>query len=183
MLLTAAKWALGCGGGIVGQVTPLSAPLSHATDAQVAEWKSGVLERSQSECRRVLWQIEGETLGDAIAIYEHGYAPDDCLALLPTGEIVEGIPYGGLYIGFGGTFGGGSDTPDTANGFSENTCGVNFPGLCMIYITDTPLPILWPSRQGCGYSPAEIDKVALLLRERPRKTLGSGHIVACYLSW
>lgn len=142
LLLTAAQCALGCGGGTEGPVTPPSAALSHATDAQIAEWKSMVLERSQSECRRVLWQIEGETLGDAMAIYKRDYLPDDCLAVLPTGEIVEGVPYGALYIGFGGTFGGDSDIPDTADGLSENTCGVNFPGHCIIYITDTPRAIL-----------------------------------------
>lgn len=149
MFLTAVELALVCTGGCTGSLTPVSLtpvspdpPLIHATLAQIAEWESTVLVRSQFVCSRVVWQIEGETVLDAIAIYEHDYVPDDCLALLPTGEVIEGIPYGGLYIGFGGTFGGDSAPPDTADGLSENTCGVNFPGHCLIYIADTPRQML-----------------------------------------
>ena len=113
-------------------------PTEYATPAQIAEWESTLLARSDTSCSRIVWQTKGESLTDAVALYEQNYLSGDCLALEPTGTTVPGVPYGAIYIGFGGTFDG--DLPP-----DQWTCGQNWPGHCLTYLSDTPLPLVFPS--------------------------------------
>lgn len=143
-LLIASAFAFLCGcaqvvapGTQTSQPSLPPPPTEYATPAQIAEWESTLLARSGSSCSRVVWQTKSETLSDAVTIYERDYLPGDCLALEPTGTMVAGVPYGALYIGSGGTF--DSDLPP-----DDWTCGENWPGHCLTYLADTPIPPVFP---------------------------------------
>ena len=140
LILPALAFLCGCAEVVAPRETPApeSPSIQYGTPAQIAEWESTLLARSDSSCRRVVWQMKRETLSDAVAVYEQNYLPGDCLALEPTGATVAGVPYGAIYIGFGGTF--DSNLPP-----DQWTCGENWPGHCLTYLADTPIPPPFPS--------------------------------------
>lgn len=121
LLSSAVAFLSGCAQALTPEtLTPEPPPpTEYATPAQIAEWESTLLARSGSSCRHVVWQVKGENLSDAVLIYEQNYLPGDCLALEPTGTTVPGVPYGAIYIGFGGTF--ASDLPPDR--WTTSRCG------------------------------------------------------------
>lgn len=140
LLSSAVAFLSGCAQALTPETLApeLPPPTEYATPSQIAEWESTLLARSGSSCRHIVWQVKGETLSDAVSIYERDYLPGDCLALEPAGTTVDGVPYGAIYIGFGGTF--DSDLPP-----DRWTCGQNWPGHCLTYLSDTPIATVFPS--------------------------------------
>jgi hypothetical protein len=104
----------------------------HATSVEQEAWMASVLSRTAPECSGLMWQSKTESKTDAILLFERTYTPGDCLVFYPTGQILRGIPYGGVYIGFGGYF-------NSSEPLGES---VNSPGDSLIYVADTPRPLV-----------------------------------------
>jgi len=72
-------------------------------------------------CKRNVWQLSGQTLKEAIAMYSRNYVEGDCLILLPE---QGGSNY---YLGYAGQFGG----CECGSLVSE------WPGVPVYYLRDT----------------------------------------------
>ena len=129
---------VGMGGCVSVQAPPAvtTAPspqqTAQATPEQMQAWEDTLPGRAPNKCVRLVRQLEGQSLTDALAGFEGGYVKGDCLALQPTGITPTDIPYGGLYVGIGGTF-------DTGIPQDQWEMGENWPGHCIMYLSDSPL--------------------------------------------
>lgn len=87
-------------------------------------------------CHQTTWQLRGESVEQAIAVYAHGYVQGDCLILLPERGGRE------YFFGYAGQF----------EGHITNDIPSRWPGVPVYYLRDsnTPLKIQATKRRGEG---------------------------------
>jgi hypothetical protein len=91
------------------------------------EWEAGAPGVAEEfGCHKTTWQLRGETVEQAIAVYAHGYVQGDCLILLPERGGSE------YFFGYAGQF----------EGRITNDIPSRWPGVPVDYLRDTNTPLM-----------------------------------------
>jgi hypothetical protein len=108
------------------------------------EWEAGAPGVAvEFGCHKTMWQLQGESVEQAIAVYAHDYVQGDCLILLPERG-------GGEYFfGYAGQF----------EGRITNDIPSRWPGVPVNYLRDTNTPVtLSAAKQPSEYGPNRVEQ-------------------------
>jgi hypothetical protein len=91
------------------------------------EWEAGALPVAEEfGCHQKTWQLRGESVEQAIAVYAHGYVQGDCLILHPERGGRE------HFFGYAGQF----------EGRITNDIPSRWPGVPVYYLRDSNTPLI-----------------------------------------
>jgi hypothetical protein len=122
--------------------TPLLS--TERTEREISEWMRSVMLREwdagvpavaeEFGCHKTVWQLRGESVVQAIAVYAHGYVQGDCLIRFPKRGGRE------YFFEYAGQF----------DGCITNDIPSRWPGVPVYVLEDTNTPLIIQKSKGCS---------------------------------